>query len=343
MTVHDAVMRRLMVFLVIAACGDDGGVTTHDANTNGDAAIGACTPAPGWTAAPSLARGDTQETATVALDGKIYVLGGFGGAAENVPVLASVQIFDTVTCAWSMGPDLPRSVHHANAAVVDGRIYVVGAMEGLNFMAVGHVWSWNPATDTAWATHTSMPAGTQRGSAVTGVIGGTIYLAGGLRGGAVNQVSSYTPMTDTWDTTTLPVLPIVRDHGCGGVVDGKLYVTGGRATSIGSTSSSVYEYTPGGAWIPRMPMPTGRGGTACGVVGDRIIVVGGEGNGASPTGVFPQVESYQPSSDTWMMHAPMPMPRHGMGAAGWNGTLYVPGGADTQGFGAVATHEVFTP
>jgi hypothetical protein len=36
----------------------------------------------------------------------------------------------------------------------------------------------------------------------------------------------------------------------------------------------------------------------------------------------------------------MPHPRHGMAAAGLGGDLYVPGGADTQGLGAVATHEV---
>jgi hypothetical protein len=39
----------------------------------------------------------------------------------------------------------------------------------------------------------------------------------------------------------------------------------------------------------------------------------------------------------------MPTPRHGMAAAAWNGALYVPGGATSAGFGAVAAHEVLTP
>jgi len=39
----------------------------------------------------------------------------------------------------------------------------------------------------------------------------------------------------------------------------------------------------------------------------------------------------------------MPEPRHGTGAAALGGTLYVPGGADRQAFGAVATCTSLTP
>ena len=39
----------------------------------------------------------------------------------------------------------------------------------------------------------------------------------------------------------------------------------------------------------------------------------------------------------------MRTPRHGMGAATVGGALYVPGGADVQGFGAVDVVERFVP
>jgi N-acetylneuraminic acid mutarotase len=286
-----------------------------------------------------LARGPTQETATVAVDGKIYVLGGFD---ENLGVLATVQVFDVAACTWSMGPPLPRAVHHANAAVVDGTIWILGAMESLSFTPRGYVWSWTPAIDAAWTEHPAMPAGLERGAAVTGVIGGRVYLAGGLRSGAVAQLHGFDPQTGTWDTT-LPPLPTPIDHGCGGVVGGSLYVIGGRSGQIGAISGAVHAYTPGGSWDARAALPTPRGGTACGVVGDRIVVVGGEGNTGVASGVFPDVEAYTPALNSWAALAPMPVPRHGMGAAAWAGSLYVPGGATTQGFGAVATHEVLTP
>lgn len=328
-------MRILLgLIAVLAACGGE------DRTGTGDDAVDALPdPSDGWRTAPPVAGGAIQETATVALEGKIYVLGGFDG---DLAIRDSVQIFDTATQTWSDGPALPEAMHHGNAAVVDGTIYVLGAMVTINFTVIGDVWAWNPATDTGWTSRASMPAGTARGSAIVGVIGGTIYLAGGLRSGAVAEVSAFDPIANQWDTT-LPALPAARDHGCGGAVGGKLYVTGGRRGTINTPEGNVYEYTPGGAWVERAPMLTARGGTACGVIDDRIVVVGGEGNPDAPSRVFPQVEAYAPATDAWSTLAPMPTPRHGMGAAAWNGRLYVPGGANRDSFGAVATHEILTP
>ena len=59
--------------------------------------------------------------------------------------------------------------------------------------------------------------------------------------------------------------------------------------------------------------------------------------------MFAEVEIYQPETESWRAVLPMRTPRHGMGAAVVDGTLYVPGGADRQGFAAVATHERFVP
>jgi N-acetylneuraminic acid mutarotase len=320
------------------ACGGDGGGGGPDA-AGGDAPAG-CAQAVPWATAPPLPLGPTQETAAVAVAGRIYVLGGFSG---TLGVLRAVQVFDPATCAWSAGPDLPRAIHHANAAVVDGTIYVVGAMVGLDFQAIGDVWRWNPATDAGWEARAAMPAGTARGSAVTGVVpGGVIVVAGGLRGGAVAEVSAYDTARDAWDTT-YPPLPAARDHACGAAIDGTLYVAGGRQRAIDSRRATVYSLTPGERWRERAPMPTARGGTACGVVGGELIVMGGEGNPDAASGVFAEVEAYTPATDGWRALPPMPTPRHGLAAAGWDGRLYAPGGADRQGFGAVAVHEVLTP
>jgi N-acetylneuraminic acid mutarotase len=328
-------MRHLVIVGMVAACGGGGG-TTGDAG--GDASVTGCETTTPWAAAPPVTRGPTQETAAVATGGKIYVLGGFDG---SLAVIDAVQIFDPAACTWSTGPALPKQVHHANAAVVDGTIYVLGAMQTASFTTIGDVWSWNPETETAWTVRASMPAGTQRGASVAGAIDGKIYVAGGLRNGAIADFGVYDPAQDMW--SPLPALPAARDHGCGAAIGGKLYVVGGRQAQITSIVPTVFEYTPGGAWAERAAMPTARGGTACGVIDDRLIVVGGEGNTAANSGVFPQVESYDPGANTWTPLAPMTTPRHGMAAAAIGGRLYVPGGATQQGFGAVATHEVLTP
>ena len=321
---------RCLVLLVAAGCGDN---TEIPLDAVPDAS--ACTPGPGWTTAPDLPRGPTQETVTVAVDGTIYVIGGFVGGPVD-----AVQAFDTRTCAWSEGPALPRAIHHANAAVVDGTIWVLGALESLSFTTHGHVWSWNPATETAWTTHPAMPA--ERGSSVLGVVDGQILVAGGLRNGTVQEVSRFDPAARTW--TTLPALPDGRDHACGGVIGDAFYVAGGRGGMAGGNASTLWALLPGAtSWTPRASMPTGRSGTACAILDDRLYVFGGEGNPATPTGVFAEAEVYDPAADAWTSLASMPVPRHGMGAAAWDGRIYVPGGATVGGFGAVATHEVFTP
>jgi N-acetylneuraminic acid mutarotase len=91
------------------------------------------------------------------------------------------------------------------------------------------------------------------------------------------------------------------------------------------------------------PMLVGRGGTAAAAIDDRIYVIGGEGNTAVPSGVFPDVTVYDATADAWETLAPMQTPRHGTGAASVDGVIYVPGGADTQGFGAVDTNEAYVP
>jgi N-acetylneuraminic acid mutarotase len=332
----------MVVGTVVLGCGSGSGGGA-DGPSGGDGpggdGPGGCSFGTGWTSAPAILGGPVQETAVVAVDGRVYVIGGFDG---NIGVVDAVRVFDTRDCTWSDGPALPAMVHHANAAVVDGTIYVLGAMQGVTFARTGVVWRYNPATDTQWTARTSMPTGTERGSAVTAAIGNVIYVAGGLAQGAVATVSAYDTVNDAWDTT-LPALPQPRDHGCGGVVGGRLYVMGGRTGTPDNPSGEVYVYEPGGAWMQVSTLPTARGGTACGIVNDTIFVIGGEGNAGDPSGVFPQVEGFVPATGDWNLQPDMPNPRHGTGAAAWNGVIYVPAGADVQQFGAVATHDALRP
>ena len=290
-----------------------------------------------WLSLAPLTAGPRQETAVAALNGEVWVLGGFD--ARGV-VVRTVEIYNPASDSWRRGPDLPLALHHANVAVADGRLYVVGFLVG-RFVASGRTFVHDPANG-GWRELASMPDGTARGGASVAVLGGEILVAGGFRDGAVADFSAYDPATDSW--RELPPLPRAADHVVAGAIGGLLYVAGGRSGGIDGHSASLFVFDPNEmTWASLASLPTSRGGAASAVVSERLYVFGGEGNGAHPSGVFGQAESYDPTSDQWTSLPSMPERRHGTGAAVVDGVIYIPGGATEQGFGAVDTHSAFAP
>ncbi|AXQ30871.1 kelch repeat-containing protein [Solimonas sp. K1W22B-7] len=312
--------------LLLCACGSsDGG----DQRLPGEA--------PGWhTRAPLPA--PRQEHGVAELDGDIYVVGGMDGLGLT---LASAIAYDPASDSWREIAPLPKPIHHPGVAAANGRLYVLGGFNLVTpaFIALGDVYEYDAAANT-WRARASLPAGRQRGAAAVGVIDGRIYLAGGQRNlQATTEFDVYDPVADQW--TTLPDLPTAREHVAGAAVDGRFYAIGGRS---GELHGEVEAYDPRTRqWQARAALPTPRGGGAAGVVNGRIIMVGGEGNDDSPRGVFGQSEIYDPGSDTWRALAPMLLPRHGIGAAGYQGRLHVPGGADREILGPTDVNDALTP
>ena len=263
-----------------------------------------------------------------------------GGYDERQAIVATVEVYRPSNDAWRSVAALPMPLHHVNVAAARGRLYVVGALRGVNFAATGITLEYDPATD-AWRTRASMPSGSERGASAVATIGDRIYVAGGQRGGGgVSDFSTYDPASDSWQS--LQNMPTARDHMFGAVVGGMLYVIGGR--NAGGLRDEVEFYDPQASrWSVGRPMPTARGGAMGDVVGGKIYVVGGEGNSAVTSGVFDSNEAYDPVTNSWTVLERMRTPRHGTQAVGLNGVLYVPGGANRQNFAAVSTHETFTP
>lgn len=308
--------------------------------TGGDSAIAVDTGGglgSGWHDLAPIAGGERQETAVVALDGLVWVLGGFNRNGQIVPY---VETYNPQTDSWSRKADFPVPAHHMNATVVDGIIWITGFLAG-GFAADGRSFTYDPAADT-WEPAVDLPAGRDRGASATGVIDGKIYVAGGVAGGAVSDFDVLDPRTGIW--TELPDLPRNVDHAGFGVIDGKLVVASGRAGAITSFTEQVDIFDPAvGQWEQGAPIPTPRGGVASAVLGGQLYVFGGEGNRAEASGVFPQVEAYDLVADTWIELDPMPIPRHGLGAVALDGVIYLPGGAPEEFLRATDVHQAFVP
>jgi hypothetical protein len=79
------------------------------------------------------------------------------------------------------------------------------------------------------------------------------------------------------------------------------------------TIDLVEEYNPAtDQWQLRTPMPTPRSASAWGVYGGQIYVASGEIRHRDIWGTYTAVEAFDPKSNSWIRHSPMPMPRHGL-------------------------------
>jgi N-acetylneuraminic acid mutarotase len=128
------------------------------------------------------------------------------------------------------------------------------------------------------------------------------------------------------------------------VYDGKIHVIGGRFLQMTNNTGTHEVYDPKtDSWEEAAPLPTPRSGTAGAVLDNKILVMGGEMDPDSNTGTFKENEAYDPATDSWTTLAPLPTPRHGFGAGVFDGSLYTPGGAPTNGGGQQSdVNEVFT-
>lgn len=280
-------------------------------------------------AGPALAAA-RQEIAAAVLDGAIVAIGGFGADRGT---LGSVEAWRPGTAAWQAWPALPVPVHHPAAAVVAGRLMVVGGYRGPGLAgATDAVQVFDPAVGR-WTLGPPLP--TARGSASAAVLEGRLVVVGGARDGvSVGDVAAFDPVAGAWHA--LPPLPTPRDHLGVAVLDGRLHAVGGRdgTRDLALAAHEVFDPVRG-AWTTASPMPTGRSGHAVAAVDGCLVALGGEGNPAAPDGMFADVERYHPVAAAWTRLPPMATPLHGAGAVVVDGALWLVGGAVVAGFGAV--------
>src|SRR5215472_1584767 len=85
-----------------------------------------------WSTHAALSLGPRQEMGVAALDGKVYVVGGFDGSGQPV---ATVEVYDPARDRWTQKASLPAPLHHVNVAAVGSKLYVVGGLSGSSFTA----------------------------------------------------------------------------------------------------------------------------------------------------------------------------------------------------------------
>ena len=124
-----------------------------------------------WSQKGDMPRGIGAGFSSV-VDGKIYVLGGYGGSQR-------VDEYDPVADTWTQKSDMPTARHALSTSALDGKIYAIGGyVPGVGgYPGVAIVEVYDPAKDT-WTTAPDMPTG--RFGPRTSEVDGRIYVIGGM-------------------------------------------------------------------------------------------------------------------------------------------------------------------
>ena len=232
--------------------------------------------------------------------------------------------------SWTTMAEMPTARSGLGVAVVNGKIYAIGGMNGVHLNTNEE---YDPATNT-WATKKPMP--TPRNRFGIAVYQNKIYVIGGGRyGGYTGANEVYDPLTDTWETKTS--MPTVRADLCASVVNDKIYVIGGGFHVMWPRPSNLTEvYDPEtDTWATKASMPTAVYGCVSAVVNNKIYVL--DSNPWGWSGVVFQI--YDPETDTWSYGKDIPTAVVHPAAAATTG-VFAPKRIHILG---TNTHQVYDP
>jgi subtilisin family serine protease/N-acetylneuraminic acid mutarotase len=266
-----------------------------------------------WMGEPEPVKARTY--AAAAADGRrIWFTGGqIHGPTGPIEVTETVEVFRP-GLGWKSAPPMRwRRYAHA-AAVLDGRVYVMGG-EGMPsdpgpddyFGSLDTVEMLDPAAGR-WVSRAPLPAGMFSHAAAT--LGGKVWVSGGVPDGFrvphFRHLLAYDPRRDAWEEKA-PMGEIRAFHALV-TLGGKLYALGGQRAEdfmngIYTVLASGERYDPAtDAWEPIADMPAPRWGMAAATDGRHIYLVGG----ASKMGMYNNdgqetatLFVYDPVKDAW--------------------------------------------
>ncbi len=145
-------------------------------------------------------------------------MGGYNSGVVN-----TVEIYDTLTNAWSEGDTESFCARSDFAAeVIDGKIYVIGGQGDTVSPQI-----FDPASN-AWTTPITTGSYSVRQGLSATLINREIYAFGGTSGEYLSSIDVFDPITNTWTNPATSGTSIARAGGCATLYNGKVYIMGGR-------------------------------------------------------------------------------------------------------------------
>ena len=257
--------------------------------------------------------------AVVATADAMYALAGTG--AGGAPVLP-VERFDGA--AWTVETALPgEGLNAPAAAVVNGRIYLIGGFNTVTNVPSAGVLVYDPAT-RSWSDAAPLP--TPRGGHAAVVLDGRIHVIGGGNSrSTIADHDEYDPVTTSW----IARAPLPRAEGSPAavVVNGRLWSIGGRSGP--SDFGFVDVYDPATDRWSAAPAIEPRGTAGSFVRCGAVYVVGGESQARGES--LASMLRLDAGAAAWTPAPPLPTARNFARAVPWRDRVYVVGGSPTPG------------
>ena len=280
-----------------------GGADTSEAYSSGLSTVDVYDPrTDAWKQVSSMATKRRQHRG-VALDGKIYVMGGCTDGGSDA--LNTVDMYDPQSDQWQPLANMATGRRCFVVATVGSKIYAIGGQlnggeedsdGAYNVMLTETVEAFDLQL-RAWAEVATMSVG--RCCHAAAVVDGKIYVIGGYDSDLqdVDSVEAYDPQADSWQQVAS--MPQPRRLHKAVAMGGKIYVSGGNLDDDDYFTRTVVVFDPqANTWTELARMGTGRGDHASAAIGGKLYVFGGyskdDGHGR-----IASVEAYDPISDTW--------------------------------------------
>jgi N-acetylneuraminic acid mutarotase len=175
------------------------------------------------------------------VNNKIYCIGGaaYNQVTDTWDIRNNVEAYDPMSDSWTILSPMLHSRSDHEAAVVDGKIYVIGGWSNTNS---SDVLVFNPANQS-WTT---MPgSATWRMGCAVSVFNNKIYIFGGTTDNATkisNLVEEFDPATGIFSQKT--AMPTGREYCSATTMNDKIFVIGGvysRGNSADISKVEVYD------------------------------------------------------------------------------------------------------
>lgn len=292
-----------------------------------------------WSAAASSGFTPRAGLTSAALNGKIYVMGGF----SDTTFLNTLEVYDPKSDSWSTpittGTFSPR--RGLCSAVVRDKIYVIGGYNGKNWLNTLEVF--DPAKNT-WTTPTTTGTYTPREKLCCSVVNDKIYVIGGFDGTThFNIVEVFDPAANTW-ANPLPTGTMTPRRGLtSSVINNKIYVMGGYTGSVYLNTLEVFDPLANSWGTPTTTGTfTARGALSSSLIDGKIYTMAGVNYTDGSYHNLNIVEVFDPVTKAWTTPKTTGTfsPRQLLASSVFENKIYALGGSDGI---FLNTNEVFMP